>query len=293
MENNFIDGFFKGTLFENGYGFISRQIMRDKTLSRDSKAIYCYLHSFAGTKMTAFPSWKTICEELGFKSKDTYYKYINELKEHGLIKIEQLKEDGKWAKNIYTLALNETQVEEFKTFPKKQETEKLGNGKIGKRKKQESNNNNSLNNNNILNEEDEETPTVDQVDKDIVNAYKENINYKFMKKQEEFFTIIQKKYSKEFILKLIDVCAERNASSIGYLSNTLKDWDSNGLTTVEDIVNYLNKWSDMNKKAKENKIKKVKKAANEISNNKGNFNNYEQRTYDFDDLERKLLGWDK
>jgi len=29
-----------------------------------------------------------------------------------------------------------------------------------------------------------------------------------------------------------------------------------------------------------------------IIDNKGTFNNYEQRTYDYDDLEKKLLGWD-
>lgn len=38
---------------------------------------------------------------------------------------------------------------------------------------------------------------------------------------------------------------------------------------------------------------RTKKIATKDKTKKSNFNSYQQRTYDFDELERKLLGWDK
>jgi hypothetical protein len=43
---------------------------------------------------------------------------------------------------------------------------------------------------------------------------------------------------------------------------------------------------------KNNKPSNYKGAQNNKNTN-DTFNNYEQRTYDYNDLEKKLLGWDK
>lgn len=48
----------------------------------------------------------------------------------------------------------------------------------------------------------------------------------------------------------------------------------------------------MNKAIPETKTKTRKKTSNIPDAKVSNFNNFEQREYDFDDLEKKLLGWD-
>lgn len=150
-ELNYVESIFEGTILAPGYGYVSRMVMRDKTLSRDAKAIYAYISSFAGNKMTAFPGWKTICTELGFKSKDTYYKYMNELKNRGFIKVTQKKEKGKFNSNIYRLVLRLEEIQGLEPLPNKSESVNLGNGNNGNRKNQESNKNKSLNNNKKIN----------------------------------------------------------------------------------------------------------------------------------------------
>ncbi|MBU3157613.1 hypothetical protein [Clostridium estertheticum] len=53
--------------------------------------------------------------------------------------------------------------------------------------------------------------------------------------------------------------------------------------TVPKIGNMVGWLIDAIKKDYKQPISKIKV---------DNFNNYKQRTYDFDDLEKKLLGWD-
>lgn len=62
--------------------------MRNKNISPYAKLIYAYLVSFAGDKGMAFPSQSLMCEELGL-SRNTIKKYLNELREVGLIELEK------------------------------------------------------------------------------------------------------------------------------------------------------------------------------------------------------------
>ena len=87
---------------EFGFGIIPKHIMKNKDISLQAKGIYAYLCSYAGNKDTAFPSVKLITYELGI-SKDTFYKYLNELKESGYIEIMKERDGGKFARNIYKL----------------------------------------------------------------------------------------------------------------------------------------------------------------------------------------------
>lgn len=59
------------------------------------------------------------------------------------------------------------------------------------------------------------------------------------------------------------------------------------VTSIDFIVKDNDKrkyFNEENKKIKSNEKNKVKDLK---------FNNFEQRNYDYDDLEKKLLGWDK
>jgi DnaD/phage-associated family protein len=281
MEENYLEGLYIGTVFEKGYGQVSRSIMRDKSISKEAKVIYAYLMSFAGTKMEAFPSWKTICEELGFKSKDTYYKYIKELKEHGIVKVVQQKEKGKWAKNIYSLALRNEQLEEFKSFHKISETEKMGNGFSGNRFFSESNINIPLNINSSLNKEEKET---------LILKFKDVKNEIPSKYQIKCLIELCNDYEYSIVLKAIEVMAERaNKPSISYLKTTLKDWADKGLNTIEKVLISIAEHEEHNKSLREAKRKNAKVSVSK-GNKTDNFNNFPQRNYDFNKLEKGLLG---
>ena len=90
-------------LTENfGFGIIPKQVMKDSTLSLASKGLYSYLCAYAGNKDTAFPSISLITYELKI-SKDTFYKYMNELKEKKYIETYQAKVKGQFSHSVYRL----------------------------------------------------------------------------------------------------------------------------------------------------------------------------------------------
>lgn len=104
-----------------------------------------------------------------------------------------------------------------------------------------------------------------------------------MKPQEQMLEkwIVTWAFSVEVIQKACDICFERlNRADFKYIDGILNSWNKDSLKTINEI--------------QEKDIKRVsypKKAGSNLKP-KGSFNNYEQRTYDFESLERKLLGWD-
>lgn len=88
------------------------------------------------------------------------------------------------------------------------------------------------------------------------------------------------KFPLEIIYKACDICFERlNKTEFKYIDAILNNWFTNEVKTLEDIE-------------KKDKMKGSFKK-NSFSNTKNDsFNNYEQRSYDFQQLEKKLLGWD-
>ena len=86
-----------------GFGYVTKAIMRDRGLSGPAKLIYCYLASFAGSTGKAWPGVSLMTAELGM-TKNTFYKYLKELKESGALRVEKQKNpDGTFAGNVYYL----------------------------------------------------------------------------------------------------------------------------------------------------------------------------------------------
>lgn len=85
-----------------GFGTIPKLVMQDKNLDICAKAIYAYFSSFAGAGDSCFPSRTKICYDLGI-SNERLSKYLRQLKEYGYITIEQVKENGKFSHNVYTI----------------------------------------------------------------------------------------------------------------------------------------------------------------------------------------------
>lgn len=104
-----------------------------------------------------------------------------------------------------------------------------------------------------------------------------------MKPQEEMLDkwVNVYKFPLEVIFKACDICFERiNKAEFKYIDGILTSWFKEGMKTIEDIAKR-----DVKKPS-------TKKNTNYKPNNNSTFNNFEQRSYNFDELEKKLLGWE-
>lgn len=123
------------------YGIVSKNLMRDQSLTVQAKAIYALLCTYAGNKTTAFPGVGLIMHDLNI-SKGSYYKHMGLLKTCGWVTVAQNKDSGgKFKSNIYHLSIS--------PYTKKRDTAKRDTAKRDTVKRYT--NNNSLNNNNINN----------------------------------------------------------------------------------------------------------------------------------------------
>lgn len=101
----------------------------------------------------------------------------------------------------------------------------------------------------------------------------------------------QEKYHTELINKVKNIFKEDiTGLEAKFILNTAKD-DITIIKEKYDIVSQMKKVDSV----VATMIDAIRKdyQAPKGKENGGSFNNYEQRDYDFDDLERKLLGWDK
>lgn len=157
---------------------------------------------------------------------------------------------------------------------------------------------NNLNSNktNIIktdNLEEEETILKTDVSQEIIKIYKNSISNKISNMEFKILAKLQSEIGEELLNKAIILATIKNGKNLGYIQTVIEDWRKKGFTTLEQVDIYLSKWSYMNKKAKENRTKQTKdKAENKTyGKNESIFNNFEQREYDYDNLEKKLLGW--
>lgn len=100
-------------------------------------------------------------------------------------------------------------------------------------------------------------------------------------------------FSLDMIKKACDICFNRiNHPDFKYIDGILTKWDKDNIRTVKDV-----ELRDAARKASIQQNNNYSKNNNtNIKSNKSGtlkFNNYKQREYDYDELEKKLLGWDK
>ena len=101
-----------------GFGIIPKFVMLDQDLTLDSRTIYAYLASFAGSGNTTFPRRSKILADLQI-SKDAFYKHFGLLIKHGYISVHQQKGmQGVFGCNIYTIISNPKKLAESRTTGK-------------------------------------------------------------------------------------------------------------------------------------------------------------------------------
>ena len=104
-KNKFVDEIRIEGINYKGFGIIPKLVMFDTNLSIESKGIYAYFCSFAGSGRTAFPGRDLILADLHI-TKDTYYEHQRPLIDAGYLSVEQKNFGGQgsgFQKNLYTL----------------------------------------------------------------------------------------------------------------------------------------------------------------------------------------------
>lgn len=89
--------------YREGYGLVLQRIMRDPSLTVESKAIYGYLSSFAGASGTCYPSVKLMCAELNM-SETRFAKHLRPLKEAGVVVVKKQRDGSRFAQNVYEIS---------------------------------------------------------------------------------------------------------------------------------------------------------------------------------------------
>lgn len=201
---------------DTGYGLIPKRIMRDKNLSIQSKAIYSYLASFAGNTGQAFPSVSLMLGELDI-SRDTFYKYRNELEEVGAITIKKERSVGKFERNIYLLhnSINPP-------CPKSSDTVKSTT--VSSTTVSSDTISNSFKSNSIKSN----TTTRRGSFKEIVNLFQNNGFGLINGNTSQTLTELSEEYTDQWVLDALNICIDNNKRNLSYARAILKRWHAEG-----------------------------------------------------------------
>lgn len=128
-----------------GFGTIPKLLMQDRNLCIGAKGLYSYFCSYTGGGNTCFPSRKKICFDLCI-SVDTFGKYLKQLSENGYLKCEQIKENGRFSHNVYTLCdtilpcpkISDTEFPVYEKTDTNKNNNNKNNNKESKKEKKES-----------------------------------------------------------------------------------------------------------------------------------------------------------
>lgn len=104
------------------------------------------------------------------------------------------------------------------------------------------------------------------------------------------FEKVIESHSIDFVTAVIDECATTDTKKYSGFESALQKYLDRDCKNAEDVVNAAMEFRVNRKKEIEAKRTYTKKQSNA---KKSKFNNFEQRTYDFDKLEDKLRGIDK
>lgn len=263
-------------MYETGFGIISKSLVCNPNLSSEAKSLFAYFAAYAGNGDTAFPSVELILYHMNW-SKTKFYKYRNELEEKGYLKVEQIKEKGKFAHNIYRLIAVPIENTTKSPCPKNSDTVKRDTVFPDTENKDTKINSikiNSINKNSSINKKEKET-SLDLIIKEyttneeLVETLKD-----FIKMRKSIKSPVTDRALKG-ILKKLDQLATNNENKIGILEQSI-----------------INSWKSVFPLKEQNKFS-ANSSVNKNNNNiqpKTRFHNINEtfRQYEPDELERLL-----
>lgn len=207
-----------------GYGTVYKEVLKDKELSIEAKAIYSYLSSYAGGKDTAFPSIGLICHELNISEK-RFYKHRKELLDKNIISKTRERTNNGFSKTIYTI--NHHFVHGQFVRVRNVHGQNVHGQNVGTKNNSIKKNNNKNNNS----KSDSDTSQIFQ----LVSKELEMIQSPLKVQELEDELNLVKGNKLEITGVAINYC-KQNKKGINYLIKVLRNWNNEGVDTKEKAL---------------------------------------------------------
>ncbi|MCY1602885.1 DnaD domain protein [Staphylococcus pettenkoferi] len=207
-----------------GYGTVYKEVLKDKDLSIEAKAIYSYLSSYAGGKDTAFPSIGLICHELNISEK-RFYKHRKELLDKNIISKARERTNNGFSKTIYTI--NHHFVHGQFVRVRNVHGQNVHGQNVGTKNNSIKKNNNKNNNS----KSDSDTSQIFQ----LVSNELEMIQSPLKVQELEDELNLIKGNKLEITTVAINYCKQNN-KGINYLIKVLRNWNNEGVDTKEKAL---------------------------------------------------------
>lgn len=205
-----------------GYGTVYKEVLKDKDLSIEAKAIYSYLSSYAGGEDTAFPSIGLICHELNISEK-RFYKHRKELLDKNIISKTRERTNNGFSKTIYTI--NHHFVHGQFVRVRNVHGQNVHGQNVGTK------NNSIKKNNNKNNNSKSDTSQIFQ----LVSKELEMIQSPLKVQELEDELNLIKGNKLEITGVAINYC-KQNKKGINYLIKVLRNWNNEGVDTKEKAL---------------------------------------------------------
>lgn len=136
---------------KGGYGLVYQNVMRNSNLEPESKAIYAYLSSIAGSGDSCYPSVETMQKELRM-GKNRLMKYMGQLIAFGVVEKVRERNGNIYGRNTYRIIHEAEAANDLKCIFEAVENGAVESGEVEiGAVENEATNNNNTNNNNINN----------------------------------------------------------------------------------------------------------------------------------------------
>ena len=250
------------SILSKGYGLIPKIITRDKSLTMESKAIYGYLASFAGTDGHCYPSKSLMISELGTTER-RFNKNIKLLKEHGYVKVHKRRKGNRNDSNLYELLMD---IRDIEIARKEFDTSQFDSGQFDSGQfdsgQNDPPNNNSINNNSINNNSINNSKYIDKENlpnklKEFSRLYEQNIGL-INGVTAEYLIDLSETIDVKLFKKAIEIATDKGKCNLGYVKGIIKQWLDVNIKTLEEREAYKLQQSKKGVKANGTSTKRTK-----------------------------------
>ncbi len=230
------------SILSNGYGLIPKSVTRDKELTMESKAIYGYLASFAGSGGYCYPSKELMISELGTTEK-RFNKNIKLLKEHGYIKVHKRRKGNRNDSNLYELLMD---IRDIEIAKKEFDTSRFDSGQFDRVQNDSGQfdsvqnappNINSLNSNSINNSKYIDKENSSNKLKEFRILYEQNIGL-INGITAEYLIELSETIDVNLFKRAIEIATDKGKCNLGYIKGIIKQWLDANIRTLEQLEAY-------------------------------------------------------
>ncbi|MDO6353554.1 DnaD domain protein [Caloramator sp. CAR-1] len=265
------------------YTIVENHVLKSK-LSANAKLLYVILCMYANRDKECFPSYETLLNDTGIKSRATLANAIKELIDKGILEVISGKEEGK--SNVYIIKDNPLNWvgcsrneqgcsidEQGCSIGEQGGVHEMNRGCSSTEHELKPYNNNQYNYNHITKDDDEKQQQFQKV----LDVFNNNIHLMTSIEAQKILDWLDD-VEADVIILAIEEAVMNNKRSFNYINKILNTWFSQGLKTKADVEAHIRDW-------------KNKQNSNNTPNHSRNyFNSYGgQRKYDIKELEKLLL----